>query len=70
MPDYTNTIKCHRADCMYHAPPSSQNGCDYFWIEDELRGCPLGDKCTKYIFATKEKQDDARKKIAYNKDWW
>lgn len=70
MDECLNWIKCRRTDCMYHAPPSSNNGCDYCWIKDELRGCPLGDKCTKYVFATKEKQDKARRKVAYNKDWW
>lgn len=40
---------CNRKDCVYR----SENcgwfvTCDYLLITHEVRGCPIGDECTKY----------------------
>ena len=40
--------------CQYRAADQASNGCDYYLITGELRGCPVKD-CDKYIKGEKIK---------------
>lgn len=43
---------CKRYDCLYHPYQSADNNCDYTLITGEPRGCPGGERCTRYKHAT------------------
>ena len=42
---------CKRKDCLYSPPPTHKNGCDYAYLTDRLRNCPV-EGCTRYRHAT------------------
>lgn len=42
---------CKRKDCLYIPPPTRKNGCDYAYLTDRLRNCPI-ESCTRYRHAT------------------
>ncbi len=46
---------CKRKDCLYSPPPTHKNGCDYAYLTDRLRNCPV-EGCTRYRHANKQKQ--------------
>ena len=40
-------IKCKRP-CKYRGSNREVNGCDYLYLTGKLRGCPVGEKCTRF----------------------
>lgn len=39
--------KCRRP-CQYRSSTPSLNGCDFYYLTHEPRGCPAGDACTRF----------------------
>lgn len=55
---------CGRKDCFYRSENAGEFvSCDFLLITGELRGCPIGDECTRY------KKGD-RKRKWMNNDYW
>ena len=50
---------CKRKDCLYIPPPTHKNGCDYAYLTDRLRNCPI-ESCTRYRHATESERQRYR----------
>lgn len=53
---------CKRKDCLYIPPPTHKNGCDYAYLTDNLRNCPV-EGCTRYRHSTQQQRLKYRTEI-------
>lgn len=46
---HSGHYSCKQFDCLFHPAANAKNGCDYCIITGELRGCPAGKNCKRYL---------------------